>query len=218
VSRRFLNPNDLLYEDGSQTARMHIGVLALQGDFAEHLHLLHQLNVEASEVRLPQQLKDLDGLIIPGGESTTIGKLAVTFGLMEPLRQFAKESPIWGTCAGAIFLAKDAHHRQPLLNLMDISVERNAFGRQVDSFEVDLMIPDLLDPERPFHAVFIRAPLIQSVGEGVDILARLDHEGQDGNGKIVAAKQSNLLATSFHPELTGDDRFHRYFLSMVGQR
>jgi 5'-phosphate synthase pdxT subunit len=197
---------------------MQIGVLALQGDFAEHLHLLHQLDVEACEVRLPQQLKDLDGLIIPGGESTTIGKLAETYGLMEPLRQFAKENPIWGTCAGAIFLAKEAHHQQPLMNIMDISVERNAFGRQVDSFEVDLIVPDLPDPERPFHAIFIRAPIIKSVGEGVDILARLDHEQHHGNDKIVAARQSNLLATSFHPELTGDDRFHRYFLSMVGQR
>ena len=195
---------------------MKIGVLALQGDFAEHLLLLHQLDVEVCEVRLPEQLNSLDGLIIPGGESTTIGKLATTYGLMETIRQFAEKLPIWGTCAGAIFLAKDARRQQPLLNIMDITVERNAFGRQVDSFEADLVVPDLLDPDRPFHAIFIRAPIIESVGDGVDIIARLDNDTKAGNAQIVAARQSNLLATSFHPELTGDDRFHRYFLSMAG--
>jgi len=197
---------------------MKIGVLALQGDFAEHLQLLHQLDVEACEVRLPDQLNSLDGLIIPGGESTTIGKLATTYGLMELIRQFAVKLPIWGTCAGAIFLAKDAQCQQPLLNIMDITVERNAFGRQADSFEVDLVVPDLLDPGRPFHAIFIRAPIIESVGDGVDIIARLDNDTLAGNAQIVAARQINLLATSFHPELTGDDRFHRYFLSMVGDQ
>ena len=195
---------------------MKIGVLALQGDFAEHLLLLHQLDVDVCEVRLPEQLNRLDGLIIPGGESTTIGKLATTYGLMETIRQFAEKLPIWGTCAGAIFLAKDARRQQPLLNIMDITVERNAFGRQVDSFEADLVVPDLLDPDRPFHAIFIRAPIIESVGDGVDIIARLDNDIKAGNAQIVAARQSNLLATSFHPELTSDDRFHRYFLSMAG--
>jgi 5'-phosphate synthase pdxT subunit len=194
---------------------MKIGVLALQGDFAEHLLLLHQLGAEAYSVRLPSQLENLDGLIIPGGESTTIGKLASTFDLIEPLRQFAMNHPVWGTCAGAIFLAKDARSHQPLLNLMDIAVKRNAFGRQVDSFEVDLIIPALNDPERPYRAIFIRAPIIESVGEGVDILARLEEGASNEDGRIVAAKQGNLLATAFHPELTEDPRFHRYFLSIV---
>jgi 5'-phosphate synthase pdxT subunit len=161
------------------------------------------------EVRLAEQLEDLDGLIIPGGESTTIGKLATDFGLTEPLRQFGKQKAIWGTCAGAIFLSKDAFRQQPLLGLMDITVERNAFGRQVASFEVDLQVQALrdVDPdERPYHAVFIRAPLIASVDADAQVLARLD------DGRIVAARQGHLLATSFHPELTEDDRFHRYFL------
>jgi 5'-phosphate synthase pdxT subunit len=152
----------------------------------------------------------LNGLIIPGGESTTIGKLATEFGLMEPLRQFGKEHAIWGTCAGAIFLSKDARRSQPLLGLMDIVVERNAFGRQVDSFEVGLNISDLAKDGKnaPFHAVFIRAPLIESVGKGVEVIATLD------DGRIVAARQGHLLATSFHPELTADDRFHRYFMEL----
>ena len=144
---------------------MKIGVLALQGDFAEHLTMLCRIGAQAVEVRLPKHLDDLDGLIIPGGESTTIGKLAVAYGLMEPLRAFGQQRAIWGTCAGAIFLSKDIHRRQPLLKLMDIIVERNAFGRQVDSFEVDLTVPELLkvDPsEQPYHAIFIRAPLIES--------------------------------------------------------
>jgi len=151
-------------------------------------------------------------LIIPGGESTTIGKLAVAYDLIEPLRDFGKEKPIWGTCAGAIFLSKDARRQQPLLNLMDITVERNAFGRQVDSFEIDLEIPALKTvsaAEPVFHGIFIRAPLIESVGKGVETLAALP------NGKIVAARQGHLLATSFHPELTEDTRFHRYFLEVV---
>ncbi len=194
---------------------MIIGALALQGDFAEHIQILRQLGVEDREVRLPNHLEDLDGLIIPGGESTTIGKLAAGFGLMEPLRQFSETHPVWGTCAGAIFLAKNAHRQQPLLGLMDITVQRNAFGRQVDSFEVDLNIPVLQDPDLPFRAIFIRAPIIESVGKGVDVIARLEEDGSSGNGRIVAARQQNLLASSFHPELTGDSRFHRYFLSMV---
>jgi len=191
---------------------LRIGVLALQGDFVEHIAVLRRLGVEAVEVRLAEQLDGLDGLIMPGGESTTFGKLAQDFGLIEPLRQFGRQKPLWGTCAGAIFLSKDAHRPQPLLGLMDITVERNAFGRQVASFEVDLEVPALKavsDEDLPFHAIFIRAPLIDSVGEGVQVLARLE------DGRIVAAQQGHWLATSFHPELTGDPRFHQYFLRLA---
>ncbi len=193
---------------------MKIGVLALQGDFAEHKKILQHLGVAVAEVKLPQHLIDIDGLIIPGGESTTIGKLAVEYNLMEPLRDFGESKAIWGTCAGAIFLSKDVHRTQPLLGLMDIAIERNAFGRQVASFEVDLDIPVLKSVEPGdglFHAVFIRAPLIQSVNKDVEVLASLP------DGRIVAAQQKNYLATSFHPELTSDDRFHRYFLSLIGR-
>jgi 5'-phosphate synthase pdxT subunit len=191
---------------------MRIGILALQGDFAEHSVMLKRLGVTVVEVRLPEQLAGLSGLIIPGGESTTIAKLAVSYNLIEPLCKFGQQNAIWGTCAGAIFMSRDAHRDQPLLQLMDITVERNAFGRQVDSFEVDLDIPILLevDPEqKPFHAVFIRAPLIESVQADACILAKLS------DGRIVAAKQGHLLATAFHPELTNDDRFHRYFLQLA---
>lgn len=191
---------------------MKIGVLALQGAFAEHQAVLESLGVEVVQVRLPQHLAGLNGLIIPGGESTTIGKLADAFELTQPLRLFGREHAIWGTCAGAIYLSKSVGRAQPLLGLMDISIERNAFGRQVDSFEIDLSVPCLLniDPEdKPFHAVFIRAPLIESVGKGVEVLSSLD------DGRIVAAQQGHLLATSFHPELTGDDRFHRYFMEIA---
>jgi len=191
---------------------MTIGVLALQGDFAEHTAMLRRAGAEARLVRLPDQLEGLNGLIIPGGESTTIGKLATTFGLMEPLRRFAAQHAVWGTCAGAIFLSKDARRDQPLLGVMDITVERNAFGRQVDSFEADLDIPALLqvDPApRPYHAMFIRAPIISSAEDNVQVLAQLP------DGRIVAAQQERLLATSFHPELTIDDRFHRYFLNLA---
>jgi 5'-phosphate synthase pdxT subunit len=191
---------------------MQIGVLALQGDFAEHQAMLESLGVQVSQVRLPAQLDGLQGLIIPGGESTTIGKLANAYGLTDALRDFAREHAIWGTCAGAIFLARDAGKPQPLLGIMDIVIARNAFGRQLDSFEVDLRIPVLVNPngENPFyHAVFIRAPLIESIGANVESLAHLD------GGKIVAARQDKLLATSFHPELTRDSRFHRYFLEMA---
>ncbi len=191
---------------------MKIGVLALQGDFAEHQVMLETLGAEVVQVRLPEHLNGLSGLIIPGGESTTIGKLATAYGLMEPLRSFGQKQAIWGTCAGAIFLAKDAHRPQPLLALMDIVIERNAFGRQVDSFEVDLKVPGL-DPDEkkdvPFHAVFIRAPLIESVGKGVEVISTLE------DGRIVAARQGKLLATSFHPELTRDNRFHRYFMELA---
>lgn len=195
---------------------MQIGVLALQGDFAEHITVLKQLGVSAREVRLPAELDGLDGLIIPGGESTTIGKLAVEFGLLEPLHRFGTHNPVWGTCAGAIILSKDAtkaKNGQPLLGLMDITIRRNAFGRQVDSFEILLDVPalaTLADENPPFSAVFIRAPLIESLdAEDVQALASL------GDGTIVAAQQGHWLATSFHPELTHDDRFHRYFLAMV---
>jgi 5'-phosphate synthase pdxT subunit len=191
---------------------MKIGVLALQGDFAEHISMFDRLNIEAREVRLPEHLQGLDGLIIPGGESTTIGKLAVAYQLMEPLIEFGEQKAIWGTCAGAIFLSKDVHRQQPLLNLMDITVERNAFGRQVASFETDLDVPALqqVDPaQRPYHAVFIRAPLIETVTGEAQILAMLP------DGRIVAAQQGRLLATAFHPELTEDDRFHRYFLLLA---
>ncbi len=189
-----------------------VGVLALQGSFLEHLKMLRQIGVDVREVRLPEQLENLDGLIIPGGESTTIGKLAVDFGLLEPLREFGKERAIWGTCAGAILLSKDARRDQPLLELMDITVERNAFGRQIASFEIDLEIPALKEvsnEDAPFHGVFIRAPLIDSVSGKAKVLASLP------DGRIVAARQGHLLATAFHPELTDDDRVHRYFINMV---
>lgn len=191
---------------------MKVGVLALQGDFLEHQKVLKRLGVESIQVRKSSDLKDLDGLIIPGGESTTIGKLAEDFGMMDDLRDFAREKSVWGTCAGSIFLSKDARRDQPLLGVMDIRVERNAFGRQVDSFETDLDITELNEVAQnggPFHAVFIRAPLIEEVGDGVETLAKLE------DGRVVAARQRNLLATSFHPELTDDDRFHRYFLEMA---
>ena len=191
---------------------MQIGVLALQGDFAEHISVLRRIGVPAIEVRLAEHLEKIDGLIIPGGESTTIGKLAVDFKIIEPLRSFGHRKAIWGTCAGAIFLSKDARRAQPLLNLMDITVERNAFGRQVDSFEVALDIPVLTRvdrDDRPYHAVFIRAPLIEAVHGDARILAKLD------DGRIVAAQEGRWLATSFHPELTDDDRFHRYFIKLA---
>ena len=191
---------------------MKIGVLALQGDFSEHISMLKSLNVDASEVRLPEQLNGLDGLIIPGGESTTIGKLAVAYNLMEPLQQFGQRHAIWGTCAGAIFLSKDISRDQPLLKLMDIKVQRNAFGRQIDSFETDLDIPELKQAtgtEEDYHAVFIRAPIIESVSGDAKVLATVP------DGRIVAAQQGHLLATSFHPELTKDTRFHEYFLTLV---
>ncbi|MBI2845347.1 MAG: pyridoxal 5'-phosphate synthase glutaminase subunit PdxT [Chloroflexi bacterium] len=203
-----------------------IGVLALQGDFQEHKEVLESLGVEAREVRLPQDLEGLDGMIIPGGESTTIGRLMVEYGLREPLRHMAGEGfPIWGTCAGMILMAKDIGHDQLLLGCMDLVVERNAFGRQVDSFETELEVPQLeaVSPKekgKKIHAVFIRAPLITSVGKGVEVLARLPEKNAPRHAEdhnIVAARQGNLLATAFHPELTGDHRFHHYFLDIVHQ-
>ena len=192
---------------------MKIGVLALQGAFREHVQMLQQLDVEAVEVRLPGELKHLDGLIIPGGESTTIGKLAAMYGLVDPLRRFADTRPMWGTCAGVILMAKKVVGGvpgQPVLGLMDMRIHRNAFGRQVDSFEVDLEVLALGGP--PFRAVFIRAPIVERVESGVEVLARLE------DGAVVAARQGNLLATTFHPELVDDDRFHRYFVGLFLER
>ncbi len=189
------------------------GVLALQGAFREHVQMLRDLGVEAREVRLPDEVREADGLIIPGGESTTMGKIARAYGLMEPIRQMALSGkPVWGTCAGMILLAKDIGPEPPHLGLMDIKVQRNAFGRQVDSFEADLLVTGF-EPMAcaPVHAVFIRAPLVESVGAGVEVLSRLD------DGTIVAARQGNLLVTSFHPELTNDARFHQYFLKGLVQ-
>jgi len=186
-----------------------IGVLALQGDFAEHIAMLREIGAEPVEVRLPSQLAGIDALIIPGGESTTITRLLDIYELREPIRRLSAEGlPIWGTCAGAIVLAQHATDLdRPNLALMDIDVRRNAFGRQVDSFEVDLSIARL--GEAPFHAVFIRAPLIERAGAGVEVLARLN------DGTIVAALEGRLLATSFHPELTDDARFHALLVELA---
>lgn len=181
-----------------------IGVLALQGDFAEHKMAVERAGAAATEVRLPHQLKNLDGLIIPGGESTTLRKLADTYGLMEPLREFAREWPTWGTCAGAILLAREVEGQEPHLGVMNIKIRRNAFGRQIDSFVSNLAI----DGES-YPAVFVRAPVILSVGPNVNVLATLD------NGQIVAAQQGHLLATAFHPELTHNLWFHRKFIQMT---
>lgn len=189
-----------------------VGVLALQGSFQEHLAVLTGIGVQTVELRLPEQIHDLDGIIIPGGESTTIGKLAVDFDLLEPLRNYGKKKAIWGTCAGAIFLSKDAHRNQPLLELMDITVDRNAFGRQIASFETELDIPALeviSSTPAVFPGIFIRAPLITAVEGEAEALAKLP------DGRIVAARQGYLLATAFHPELTDDDRVHRYFLHLI---
>jgi 5'-phosphate synthase pdxT subunit len=189
--------------------KVRIGVLALQGDFAEHIAVLRSIGVDAVEVRLPRQLAEIDALIIPGGESTTITRLLDIYELREPIRRLGADGlPIWGTCAGAIVLAKQATDLdRPNLALMDIDVRRNAFGRQVDSFEADLLIEGL--GEAPFHAIFIRAPLIERAGPAVDVLARLE------DGTIVAAREGALLATSFHPELTGDARFHRLLAGLA---
>jgi len=186
-----------------------IGVLALQGDFAEHIGIFQRLGIAAQEVRHPQELAGLDGLVIPGGESTTVARLISEFALLEPLRERAQNGfPIWGTCAGMIVLAQRASELEwPTLDALAIAVRRNAFGRQVDSFETDLAVPAL--GQQAFHAVFIRAPIVEEVGDGVEVLAKLD------NGNAVAVRQANALATAFHPELTEDDRFHRYFIDMV---
>jgi 5'-phosphate synthase pdxT subunit len=186
-----------------------IGVLALQGDFAEHIAALERIGAQAIEIRLPKQLALIDALIIPGGESTTITRLLDIYDLRDPIRRLGADGlPIWGTCAGAIVLAQHATDLdRPNLALMDIDVRRNAFGRQVDSFEADLRVERFGDP--PFHAVFIRAPVIERAGAAVDVLARLD------DGAIVAALQERLLATSFHPELTRDTRFHALLVDLA---
>jgi pyridoxal 5'-phosphate synthase pdxT subunit len=196
---------------------LRIGVLALQGDFEAHLKALQRaaselgVEVEGKAIRLPRQLNELDGIIIPGGESTTIGKLMVLYGLLEPLQQKIREGfPIWGTCAGLILLARETDNAlagQPLLASMHIRVRRNAFGSQRESFETDLSVPVL--GEAPFHAFFIRGPAIESVGPEVETLATLD------DGTIVAVREGTLLGTAFHPEVSGDPRFHQYFLRIV---
>jgi 5'-phosphate synthase pdxT subunit len=189
---------------------MKIGVLALQGAFREHIDMLLQLGVEAVEVRLPAELNILDGLIIPGGESTTIGKLATMYRLIEPLQRFAESKALWGTCAGMILMAKEIGMDQPLLGVMDIIVERNAFGRQKDSFQENLYVKVLKNGDsRPFPGIFIRSPrLIETRDEAIEIAWLAD-------GTPVAAVENKLLATAFHPELTNDTRFHRYFLSLI---
>ena len=188
---------------------MKIGVLAIQGDFAEHITILHGLGVETQEVRLPYQLGDLDGLIIPGGESTTLSRLMTIYELREPIQKMASDGKaIWGTCAGMIMMASEITEKDPIpLGLMDITVIRNAFGRQIDSFEQDLSVKSL-DP-LPYHAIFIRAPIISRVGLEVEVLATLE------DGRAVAVQQKRLLATSFHPELTKDSRLHDRFVSMA---
>jgi pyridoxal 5'-phosphate synthase pdxT subunit len=189
-----------------------IGILALQGAFIEHQQILEQLGAETVQVRLPKHLEDLDALIIPGGESTTISKLATAYDLIEPLREFAQEKPTWGTCAGLIFLAKDiGDNQEAILAVLDAKIDRNAFGRQADSFETELVFEELRD-DTPFHAVFIRAPIVHSVGEDVQILAQL------ADDSIVAIRQGHLLGTAFHPELTNDNRLHHYFYDMVAQK
>jgi len=191
---------------------MKVGVLALQGTFIEHIDLLRQLGVEAPPIRLPRELDTLDGLVIPGGESTTMLRLMKSYGLIEPIRKMARQGlPIWGTCAGMILLAKVvSNYEMETLGLMDVKVRRNAFGSQIDSFEADLEVPRA--GAEPFHAVFIRAPVVQEAAAGVEILAHLP------DGTIVAARQHLLLACAFHPEFTHDLRFHRYFLTIVGHR
>jgi 5'-phosphate synthase pdxT subunit len=186
-----------------------IGVLAIQGDFIEHIAILTKLGVNSQQVRLPEQLEGLDGLIIPGGESTTLSRLMSMYHLREPMTQMAQQhKAVWGTCAGMIMMANEITEEDPSpLQLMDIGVQRNAFGRQVDSFEQDLEITRLNTP--PFHAIFIRAPVIIRVGDRVQVLAELP------DGRPVAVQQGNLLATSFHPELTNDTRFHQYFLDLA---
>ena len=188
---------------------MKIGVLALQGAFAEHITVLHRLEVETLPVRLPHQLVGLDGLIIPGGESTTITSLMLSYNLRTEISRMVENGlPVLGTCAGMILLAsKVSGNSVETIKAMDIEVRRNAFGRQTESFETDLSIPVL--GEKPFPGVFIRAPFIEKVGNSVEVLSRLP------DGTIVAARQGKLLVSAFHPELTGDDRFHNYFLEII---
>ncbi len=189
---------------------MKIGVLALQGAFKEHIDIMTRLGAEVIEVRLGKDLGGLDGLVIPGGESTTIGKLAVLYDLVAPLRRFAESKAVWGICAGMILMAKRIDGDQPRLGIMDMAVSRNAFGRQVDSFEIGVTVDGLGDDTcDPFPAVFIRAPkVIETWGEA-NVIARLDTQ------TAVAVRQQKHLATAFHPELTADPRLHRYFLKLV---
>ncbi len=191
-----------------------IGVLALQGDFIEHEAMLRRLNAGTRQVRRAEELRSLDGLIIPGGESTTFCRLMDDFNLYEPLRAFLRTgAPVWGTCAGMIVLARNATDLDfPTLEAIDVEVLRNAYGRQVDSFEADLDVKALGEP--PFHAVFIRAPVVASVGPGVEVLASVRAEGGDREAP-VAVRQGHILATSFHPELTRDTRMHEYFTAMI---
>jgi 5'-phosphate synthase pdxT subunit len=188
-----------------------IGVLALQGAYREHLETLTAIGVEGVAVRLPSDLDGVSGLILPGGESTTMRHLIERWGLAEPIRRLAATgAPLYGTCAGMIVLSKEiVGGEPPILPLLDVTVQRNAFGRQLDSFEADLSVPVLGD--RPVHAVFIRAPVIESVGPDVDVLARLD------DGRIVAVRERNVIATSFHPELAGETRFHRLVTTMAAE-
>jgi 5'-phosphate synthase pdxT subunit len=185
-----------------------VGVLALQGDFLEHVKMLERLGVDAREVRTAEPLKGLDGLIIPGGESTTFGRLIGDFQLQEPLSAYVRSGrPVWGTCAGMIMLANHASDLDfPTLQAIDIEVDRNAYGRQVDSFEADIEVSSL--GGEPYHAVFIRAPVVASVGPKVEVLAMCRE-------RPVAVRQGAIMATSFHPELTEDTRFHRYFMEMI---
>ena len=191
---------------------MLIGVLAIQGDFIEHINILQTLGVECREIRLPEQLSDVDGLIIPGGESTTLSRLLTRYNLRQPIKQLATDGkPLWGTCAGMIMMASEITENDPVpLEIMDIGVQRNAFGRQIDSFEQELEITGF--DETPYHAIFIRAPVIKRVGSGISIMASLQ------DGRPVAVQQANLMATSFHPELTKDSRFHTHFLNLNSNR
>jgi 5'-phosphate synthase pdxT subunit len=190
---------------------MRIGVLALHGAVIEHIQVLRSIGVEAVPVRLPEDLDGVSGLILPGGESTTMRKLAARWNLREPIMAFARAgAPILGTCAGMIVLATEiAGGEEPVFPLIDVTVERNAFGRQLDSFETDLPVPILGD--RPVHAIFIRAPIIERVGPGVEVLARLPDQ------RVVAVRQRNVLAISFHPELAGETRFHRLLATMASE-
>ena len=202
---------------------MEAGVLALQGGFREHARALCRLGVSCREVRLPAHFDGLEGLIVPGGESTTIAKLAAEYGLVDSIVDFYRENkPVWGTCAGAIFLSKPTKKNQPVLGLIDIEIERNAYGRQVDSFEAEVKttLPSSSGQRSSnreagtsmFPGVFIRAPRVSTVGSTVDVLGRIS------TGEIVAARQGNLMVTTFHPELTNDCRFHEYFLGMSADR
>lgn len=189
-----------------------VGVLALQGDFREHVAMLGAIGVDGVEVRTPSELASVQALVVPGGESTTIGRLAEAHGLIDPIRVAAEAGmPMLGTCAGMIFLAATTvHHDQPQVGVLDATVQRNAFGRQVDSFEAELSVTGLDDP---MHAVFIRAPWIDKVGAGVEVLAEV--EGPDGRMHPVLVRQGRILASSFHPELTGDTRLHAMLVAML---